>query len=258
MKFFRVILVVLVVFSSCKSSKTAFGTSVVAKKMSAKKVSKNHIAVLLDKETVEAKLKVTYKDNKQKKKLSVKLRIEKDRIIWLNATYAGILVARAKITPTKMSYYDKVHKTYFEGDFTVMRKFLGTEVNFFQLQNLLLGQTIFDLKQQEYQSVVNENAYLLLPKKQQKLFNIFFWINPTHFKLDKQELISRKKNQLLQVRYKNYALIDGERFPKRIEIRAKENRKITHIVIEYRSVIFDKKFSTPYRVPRGYKRIVLK
>ena len=157
-----------------------------------------------------------------------------------------------------MSYYDKVNKTYFEGDFTVMRKFLGAEVNFSQLQNLLLGQTIFDLKQQKYQSVVNENAYLLLPVKQKALFNIFFWVNPTHFKLDKQEIISRKKNQLLQVRYANYALIDGERFPKRIEIRAKKNRKSTHVIIDYRSVIFDKKFSTPYRVPRSYKRIVLK
>ena len=213
---------------------------------------------MLDKQTVEAKLKVTYTTRKHKKRLSVKLRIEKDTIIWLNATYAGLLVARAKITPTKMSYYEKLSRTYFEGDFSVMRKFLGTEVNFSQLQNLLLGQAIFDLKQQKYKSIINENAYLLLPKKQDELFNIFFWINPTHFKLDKQELISRKKNQLLQVRYKNYALIDGERFPKRIEIRAKENSKSTHVIIEYRNIIFNKKLNTPYRVPRGYKRIVLK
>jgi len=258
MKFCRIILVALVMVSSCTSSKTAFGSAAIVKKMSAKKVSKNHIAVLLDKETVEAKLKVTYRDSKKGKRISVKLRIEKDKIIWLNATYGGLLIARAKITPTKTSYYEKLSKTYFEGDFTVMRKFLGTEVNFSQLQNLLLGQAIFDLKQQKYKSAIDENAYLLLPKKQQELFNVFFWINPDHFKIDKQELISRKKNQLLQVRYKKYALIDGERFPKRIEIRAKENRKMTHVIIEYRSVVFDKKFRTPYRVPRGYKRIVLK
>ncbi|MDG2195001.1 MAG: DUF4292 domain-containing protein [Polaribacter sp.] len=226
--------------------------------MSPAKVSKKHIATLLDKQTLEAKLKVAYTTSKHKKKISVKLRIEKDTIIWLNATYAGLLVARAKITPTKMSYYEKVSKTHFEGDFTIMRKFLGAEVSFSQLQNLLLGQAIFDLKQQKYEFIINENAYLLLPKKQDELFNVFFWINPTHFKLDKQELISRKKNQLLQVQYKNYALIDEERFPKRIEIQAKENRNSTRVIIEYRNIIFNKKFSTPYRVPRGYKRIVLK
>jgi len=257
MKFFRWSFLLLIFVASCKSSKQVIRSENFSK-MSARKVSKKHTATLLDKQTIEAKLKVAYEDSRVRKRMSVKLKIVKDRVIWLNITYAGFLVARAKITPEKVSYYEKINKTFFEGNFTVLRNFLGSEVNFYQLQNLLLGQAIFDLKTQSYKSVIDNNAYLLEPSKQQALFTVLFWINPKHFKLDKQEIISRKKNQLFQAQYKNYTVVEGEMFPKRIELRAKQNKKYTHIVIEYRSVIFDKNVKTPYKVPRGYRRIIFK
>jgi hypothetical protein len=58
------------------------------------------------------------------------------------------------------------------------------------------------------------------------------------------------------VDYKKYTTIDGEVFPKRIEIRAKEREKYTNIDIEYKSVVFNKNISTPFRVPKGYKKVV--
>lgn len=257
MKFFKAILVLLLVFTSCKSSKTVLGNSVGTKSISAKKVSKRHLQNQFDKKTVEAKLKVAFQDNKSKESFTVKLRIEKDKIIWLNATYYGVIAARVKITPTSVSYYEKINRTYFKGSFEVLKNMLGTEVNFTQLQNLLLGQTIFDLNAQRYKSVVDNDAHLLVPAKQKALFDILFWINPTHFKVDKQELKNAAKNQTLKVSYNKYSIIDGETFPKRLQIRAKGKDKFTNIDIEYRSVIFNKNFSTPFRVPNGYKQVVL-
>ena len=258
MKYCRLFLVGLILFSSCKSSKTAFGSVAIAKKMPAKKVSNKHLATLLDKRTIEAKLKVIYKDNKKKQKLTIKLRIEKDKVIWGNATVMGFLVIRAKITPENVNFYEKINKTYFKGDFKALQIILGTEVNFSQLQNLLLGQTIYDLKEQKYTSQISDNAHLLSPIEQKTLFDIFFWINPSHFKLDRQEVFNKKKNQRFQVFYKSYMVVDGETFPKKIEIRSNKGEKFTNISIEYRSVIFNKKLKIPFRVPRGYKRIVFK
>lgn len=256
MKFFKVVLILMLVFTSCKSSKTATGNTFAIKSISAKEVSKKHLQNGFDKNTVEARLKVAYQDNNNKQRLSVKLRIDKDKIIWLNATYIGIIVARAKITPSSVSYYEKLNKTYFKGSFELLKNMLGTDVNFTQLQNLLLGQAIFDLNAQKYKAVVDNDAHLLLPVEQKILFDILFWINPIHFKLDKQELNSTIKNQTLKVAYKKYTTIDGETFPKNIEIRAKVNESFTNIDIEYRSVIFNKVFSTPFNVPNGYKQVV--
>ena len=258
MKLFRFILVAMLVFASCKTSNVVIGKSIATKRMSARKVSKKHIATSFNKKTIDAKLKVAYKTDKDKYNLNVKLRIDKDKVIWINVVYKRvILVARAKITPTSVSYYEKIKKTYFKGDFDLIENMLGTEVNFKQLQNMLLGQTIFDLKDQKYISEVDNESHLLLPMQQKALFDILFWINPVHFKLDKQSLKNLNKNQELNVAYKSYTTIDGEVFPKRIEIRAKEKEKFTNIDIDYKSIVFDKSISTPFRIPKGYKQVVL-
>lgn len=258
MKFFRIILVAMLVFTSCKTKNVIVGKSIATKKMSARKVSKKHIATSFDQKTIDARLKVVYRSDKDKYNLNVKLRIDKDKVIWLNVVYKRVvLIARAKITPTSVSYYNKINKTYFKGNFDLLENMLGAEVNFKQLQNMLLGEAIFDLKAQKYTSVVNNEAHLLLPVQQKELFDILFWINPVHFKLDMQALKNSNKNQELKVGYKSYTKIDGEIFPKRIEIRAKEKGKFTNIDIDYRSVVFNKKISTPFRVPRGYKQVVL-
>lgn len=258
MKFFRLILVAMLVFTSCKTKNVVLGKSIATKKMSARKVSKKHIATFFDKKTIDAKLKVAYRDNNSKQKLTVKLRVDKDKVIWLSAYFKGlVLVARAKITPSSVSYYEKLNKTYFKGNFELLKNMLGTDVNFKQLQNMLLGETIFDLKAQKYTSVVDNEAHLLLPAKQKTLFDILFWINPVHYKLDMQELKNELKNQELKVGYQSYTSIDGEVFPKRIEIRAKEKGRFTNIDIDYKSVVFNRNISTPFKVPRGYKQVVL-
>ena len=256
MKFFRMILIMMLVFTSCKSSKVVMGNSIGTKSLSAKKVSKKHLETAFNKRTFDARLKVSYHDQKNKQKLTVKLRVEKDKIIWLTAYYKGVVVAaRAKITPTSVSYYEKLNKTYFKGNFEILRNLLGTDVNFNQLQNMLLGEAIFDLSDQKYKAVVDNEAHLLSPAKQKALFDILFWINPVHFKLNKQELKNNDLNQTLKVDYKKYTTIDGEIFPKNIEIRAKEEGRFTNIDIEYRSVIFNKNISTPFKVPNGYKQV---
>ena len=240
MKFFKLVLVALLICTSCTSSRKVVGNSKVAtKKMSARKVSKKHLETSFHKNTLEARLKVAFQDNKN------------------NATYMGVIVARAKITPDSVNYYEKINRTYFKGSFEVLENILGAEVNFKQLQNLLLGEAIYDLKAKKYKAVVDNNAHLLLPVQQKALFDILFWINPTHYKLDGQALKNTRKNQELKIGYKSYSKIDGEVFPKKIEIRAKERLRFTNIDIEYRSVVFNKKFSTPFKVPNGYKQVVL-
>ena len=47
-----------------------------------------------------------------------------------------INVFKAKITPDKVRFYSPVEKKYFEGDFSMLEKLLGTKINFQQLQNL--------------------------------------------------------------------------------------------------------------------------
>ena len=100
-------------------------------------------------------------------------------------------------------------------------------------------------------------SYFLSPKKQANLFDIFFAVNPSHFKLDKQSIVNSLKNQRLDVLYPSYNVVDNEVFPSEIKIKAKQPCKFTNIDFIVKSVEFDTSFDVNFSIPKGYKQIIL-
>ena len=47
----------------------------------------------------------------------------------------------------------------------MLRKILGTDINFEQLQNMLLGQSILNVKSQRQEVIIKDQSYQLSPKK---------------------------------------------------------------------------------------------
>ncbi|CAA0144973.1 DUF4292 domain-containing protein [Tenacibaculum maritimum] len=254
MKILKYILILSVVFTSCKTTKNAIGKNVASKKTSTKKIIRKHINANFDKESVNAKFKVHYKNSTENIGFSVQLKIKKDEVIWLKGK-KFITVFKAKITPTTVSYYSPYKKDYFEGDFSLLKKLLGIDINFNQLQNMLLGQAILDLKEKRHTSTILNNSYVLSPKKQASLFDIFYHINPSHFKLNKQTLINPSKNERLDISYPKYSLKNGDIFPQEIKLKATSPNAFTNITMVTKSVAFNTPLNISFQIPSGYKRI---
>ena len=254
-KHFKYILILSLLVSSCKSKKIVTNSPV--KAMSTKKIINNHYDNNFNKNTINARLKAKYKDKKNSQTITIKLRVEKDKAIWMSGTLLGIPLAKVLITPTRVSYYEKINKTYFDGDFRLLSQFLGTHVDFEKVQNLMLGQAIMDLKDKRYNSLVDDTGYVLEPKKQDKLFDILFWLNPTNFKVQKQEISQVVEQKKLTVKYSEYQLISDEVFPKKLNIIAVEKGDRKILDLEYKSIDFNKKVSFPFKIPSGYKEIKL-
>ena len=230
--------------------------SVVAKEMSAKKVAKKHVSANFDKKSVEAKMKVNFNNGKTNQGLSVTLRIIKDEVIWLKGT-KFISVFKAKITPTNVRFYSPLSRKYFDGDFSMIKEFLGVEINFEQLQNLFLGQALQNVKEEKQNVFIENNSYILSPEKQANLVEIFFAVNPAHFKLDKQSIVNSLKNQRLDILYPSYKVFKNEVFPTEIKIKAKQPGKFTNIDFKVKSVEFNSEINTSFSIPKGYKQIKL-
>jgi hypothetical protein len=254
MKFLKYILLLMIVLTSCKTKKNMIDANAIAKEISAKKVAKKHIAANFDKKTVDAKLKVNFNNGKINQSLTVNLLIEKDKVIWLKGT-KFITIFKAKITPTSVSYYSPFAKNYFEGDFSMIKQLLGVEINFEQLQNLFLGQSLLNVKEENQELQIVNNRYILSPEKQAELFDIFFIINPSHFKLDEQSIVNVAKNLRLDIKYPSYNLINKVVFPSEINIKAKKLDSFTDIDIIYKAVDFNTDLKMSYDIPNGYKRL---
>lgn len=257
MKFTKyIVLIAILTLSACKTKKNVAEAGVNA--MATKKIISNHYNNSFDQKTINAKINAKYKGKKTSATVSVRLRLEKDKTIWLSATKFGIPLAKVKITPNRVSYYEKLSRTYFDGDFTLLSNWLGTELDYQKVQNILLGQAVMNLRKGKYISSIENNLYEVKLKKGNNLFGILFFLNPENFKLNKQEIKNSKDKQLLTVSYPVYNSIEGEQFPKKIDIRAIDNKDLTTINIEYKSVEFNKQLTFPFKIPNGYKEITLK
>jgi len=252
-----IVFLTLITLTACGTKKlvsTTGGTS----NLATSKVIVKHYENAVNFQTLAGRLKVRFEDEKTTQNVIVSLRMEKDKAIWLSASILGIPLAKVLITPNSVKYYEKISGSYFDGDFSLLSKEVGTELDFEKVQNILLGQAIYDLRQESYTMKTSDRGYVLEPKKQFALFTRLFLLNPTTYKADAQQLVNSSKNQSAIVTYSSYQTIEGQVFPNDINIVANDEGKTTIIDINYRSVEFNVDVSFPFEIPDGYDEILVK
>ncbi|HNQ27378.1 MAG TPA: DUF4292 domain-containing protein [Aquaticitalea sp.] len=244
--------VIFVALYGCKTSKSLTGTAPIKETITARQLIKENNKQAPDFKTLQAKVKIDYTEGKRSNGFSVTLRMEKDKAIWLNAT---LDLVRAYITPESVKYYSKLDNEYFDGDYSLLSKVLGIDLDFYKLQNLLLGEMIFAPVEDTYAVSFGETSYILSPKEQSASIEIFYLLNPSHFKLDSQQLYQSIKKRFLQVDYKLYQKVDREIIPENIHIVAVEDNSEVIIDLEYKSLKLNEQLRFPFKIPSGYKEI---
>lgn len=252
MKKIIAILAIIISLTACKTKKTVTA-SAIAKATTAKKLVLAYDKVRFDKKTLSAKLKVNYKDANTTQNISASLRIIKDKKIWISISAYGFPVAKVLITPKRVSYYERINNTYFDGDFTLLSNFLGSELDYKKIQNLLVGEALLSLNKGKYKVAIQDNKYLLTPKHQDTNYDYSLVLNPDNFKVHSQKIIQAAKN--LTFDYPNYQKISGTAIPKNLNITANDNGNNTTIKVYYKSVVFNKTLKTPFKIPSGYTAI---
>ncbi len=245
-------IIALLIFS-CKSAKV-ISDGTVDSRLSSKAVIKSHYQQETDFKTLSGKIKIDYSDGEDSQSFTVSLRMEKDKAIWMSAPLG---IVKAYITPDRVSFYNKLENEYFDGDFSYLSELLGTDVDFSILQNLLLGQAIVDLRDEKYTISIMEDNYRLTPKNAGVLYKTLFQIEPKNFKMALQQLSQPLKKRLLEIRYSNYQLLDKRVLPNEIRVLAVQEDTENTIALEYRNLELNKTMSFPYKIPNGFKEIVL-
>lgn len=246
------LIILLSLSTSCKTSKAIVSEGPLDTNLSTKQIIKNNTKNSTNFKTLVARIKADYSKKDDSKGTTISLRMEKDKIIWMSAPFS---MAKVLITPDKVSFYNKLDNTFFEGDFDLLSKFVGTELDFSKVQNILLGEALYKLDKNSYVVSVHEGSYLLQPKDQQALFEIFYLLNPLHFKMDSQQFAQPNERRILEIDYKNYQEVNKQIIPKDIKIIAVDNFDETIIELEYKSVALNEDIRFPFKIPSGFKKI---
>lgn len=248
-----ILLMLLAIVFSCKSAKT-IGNGEANFKLSTRQLIKENAKQAANFRTLQARLKITYTQKGKSQTHTVSFRAKKDEALWISATFS---VIRALVTPEKVSFYNKLDKTYFDGDYKYLSDLLGTELDFEKVQNLLLGETIYNMTSGDYKATVDEESYIVQPKKQRELFEIFFLLNPSNFKVKSQQISQPKEYRHLQIDYLSYQDVEKQIIPERIKVIAVEASEEMLVELEMKNVSLNEELRFPFKIPSGFKAIEL-
>lgn len=246
----------IAILASCKSKQATVAEQAADGSKPAKEIVEGHYKTARKFETLLIKADAGYRDKKQSQNVTAEIRIKKDEAILVSIRFLGITMAKALITPKEVSYYEKINGTYFKGNYAVLSRWLGTELDYTKVQNMLLGEALDDLTKGNYKSTLEDGKYKLTGKESGGTVKEFLF-EGANYLLKKQHIAQGgTQPRSLDVEYPSHNEYPQAILPSAIKIEAeqKDNVKIN---IEYTSVKFDEKLTFPYEVPEGFEQIFI-
>ncbi len=198
----------------------------------------------------QARAKAKYKDDKQKIDLDVTLVMEKDQYIWMSVTaILGIEVARVLITQDSVKILDRLHRKCIVTDFGYIQRMSNVPLKLHNLQNLIVGNTIFGNSVQK--SVVDTILGALSistqinTQKQTTTYN-------ANYKVNRSLIAEQNQSRQLNITYPNYSSFGQNVLPNAININIRAEKNI-ECNFELSNFVFDKKREFQFTVPSGYE-----
>ena len=255
MKQFLFVLILVTGLVGCRAKKGLTEGKAVDD-LATQKIIENHYDLNKDFSSAYIRANAKYKDKNQSLSFSAEIRIKKNEIILVSIRFLGITMAKGVITPTEVKYYEKSGNKFFEGDYTTLSNWLGTDLDFFKVQNMLIGQAMDDLRKGNYSNTIQNKLYKLNDLSDKQNLKSFYF-EASNFLIKKQEIEQVTKNRKLNVYYPNHKEYNEAILPLNILIEAIQNNEKNTISLEYNSVTFNEQLSFPYSVPSGYEQIFI-
>lgn len=246
---FRYIIIIVLLYG-CGPGKNLTSNVGGIPEMRTKQILKKHIKQHAKFNTLQCKLKIELFQNSKAQSNTVTLRMDRGKTIWINAFLNMI---RIKITPDRVQMYNKIDKTYFDGDFSLIKQLLGIDLDFSNLENLLLGDTFFKHNSSSLNQVKDNSGYTLKPYKLDPTLNVLYRINPFYFKMKTQEISHLKEEIRLKVNYDDFQEINQQLIPSKMAITINEKQNNTFIRLNLKSVSLNQSIRFPFKLPKGYK-----
>lgn len=269
MKQFLIILSIAAFAVSCKSSKknthapenqtentseniivtpVPENTSKKANKKAISEIATEHYALFNDFNTLNITADVDYKDKNMSQSPRADIRIEKNKQILIAIKMFGITGAKVYLTPERASFYEIVNGTHYDGDFQFISKFLGTDVTYENVENMLLGKAFYNLNTYDYSQTKSNELELKLNQFLMRL------VLGSKNQIASTEVQQNKSADKLVIQYPSYQSSENIYLPKEIKIHAMRKDDV-QITIDYKKVSVNPSIDFKYKIPSNSKAI---
>jgi hypothetical protein len=220
-------------------------------------------------EYLSARCNISLLSNKVRTELKGQIRMHYDSIIWISLSPAlGIEVARLMVGYDSIRFLNRLEKTYFEGDYQLITRFLGTSIDFNMVQALMLGNDFSYYENNTFRASIDGYTYKLSTTGRKKLRKYLkqsetpdilvqsLWLNPENYRINKIHLKEfGDENKRLHIEYLKHDYLEGHFFPVQLRLEVYQQNQRIEIMIDLNSVEINKPQTFPFKVPDRYQKL---
>lgn len=188
----------------------------------------------------------------------IEIRMLRDSILWFDLAdpILGIKVVRGQLSPQGLVYYNKLDQEYYAYSNEQLALLVGGSLGVHELQQALWGNPVVEIEEKDYEESVVNNHYQLQSSNawnQRNLRQVILQLDPSNFRIAKQEITDFTQNKALQLDYSNWNTTDhppigctlrlqlfgGKPFELNLELGTPEATDDIHL---------------PFQIPSGYAK----
>lgn len=279
--------IILLGFSSCRSSKMAT-TSTVVKPMSAGKLIRNIENNAFDYRHLSIKrISCQFDNGKSQTSFRASIWAEKDKRITVMLTKLNIPVGRLWLTPDSVKFINYLEKTYFLDDYSYLSSVMDMDLDF-ETVHSILSNNIFSLQDEkrekenrDYDTKIDSGMYVLesvrkmnrKPENQpmnerrqarrtRKLVEPgpvqqSVYVDPVTYKLRKITLEDLQNARKLNIKFLDYTEVEKQLYPGEIDLNLVSPETKMELNIRFAGFSLEKEKEINFKVPEKFTRIKL-
>jgi Domain of unknown function (DUF4292) len=200
-----------------------------------------------------AKAKVKINREGRDFSLTFNFRMQKDEQIWISVNaIGGIEVARALLNKDSIRLLDRLNKQYIVRDYQFLSEQLNTPIDFYLLQDLLLGNSPKNINYMDASLSNSDYSYQFSGVKD--YINYIVEVRKEDVKMVRINLKDANNSQkIVNVNYGDFKLVDGLNFPFLINSTANSEKESLSLNLEYQKVEKVEKLEFPFNVPKKFE-----
>ncbi len=195
--------------------------------------------------------------------VSGSIRIKKDSAIYISVSpILGIELARLLVTPDSVKFLNRLEGTYFEGGMDFLNTMFNTNLDFYMLQSILVGND-FDHFNTDGFSLESDRDRILLQHESRRPANQIhgmsfqqnLWLDRETYRIRESLLFDPLSSQSLRVSYRRHEIFGGQRIPQEMTLVFAEPGARAELSVRYNRITINQPQSMEFSVPQGYRSL---
>lgn len=215
---------IAIALSSCKTTQEIERTRSNLEKLSPEEIVQKSKTNSRLQGSLALKSKVYFKTSKLSDSFKMHIRMKRDSIIWISATYYKVEVARFVFTQDSVKMIDRKNEKYYKGGYTFIQNLYNVPFNFSSLQATILGEPYDHSGYKKVRAYTSKGNYIVAglteleftkpngeKKSQQQIYTE--WFSEKTFEVVKSKISESKTKKSFSAEILERENVEGVQIP---------------------------------------------